>query len=186
MNRDGQRLSPKYVMRKYATFYLLSQVLGVTRSEELITGSHGKPALAGRPDCYFNLSHGRDYTVLAVCDQPVGIDIEEIPAETTAEKRAKGLRKRQLLAERSFPDRFRNEYFQADADRETAVFTRLWTQFEAILKGEGTGLSLSLKDNPQLLEKWKLQNLSLSDHIITVALKEDFTISLPDGDRHIC
>ena len=41
-------------------------------------GEHGKPAIVGRPDIYFNLSHCREAVACAVSHHPIGIDVESV------------------------------------------------------------------------------------------------------------
>ena len=86
---------------------------------------HGKPSFHLSPltsHLYFSLSHCKQGIAVAVSDQPVGIDIE-------------GIRH----AEQDLIERTMNREEQAliCSDRD---FTRLWTQKEAVLKAEGTGI----------------------------------------------
>ena len=39
----------------------------------------GKPYFPAFPDFYYNISHSGSYVVCAVCDHPVGIDLQQIP-----------------------------------------------------------------------------------------------------------
>ena len=81
---------------------------------------HGKPYMPIGP--YFSLSHCKQGIAVAVSDQPVGVDIEGI-------RHAE-----QDLIERTMN---REEQARICSDRD---FTRLWTQKEAVLKAEGTGI----------------------------------------------
>lgn len=58
---------------------LLRQVLAAGEGDVAYDGL-GKPRLTRRRDLHFSLSHGGDYAVLATAAQPVGVDIEPIPA----------------------------------------------------------------------------------------------------------
>ena len=85
---------------------------------------YGQPFVPGAP-C-FSLSHCKEGIAVAADDQPIGIDIEGIRHADDA------------LIERTM-----NEAEQAiirAADELDRVFTRLWTQKEAVLKCLGTGI----------------------------------------------
>jgi len=116
-------------LRSLAAGLLLHDAFGEAASRgRFVRGEHGKPRLPdGRP---FNLSHAGDYAVLALSDEPVGVDIERI---------------RPLDAER-FAARFfhplERRFTAASADRSAAVFL-IWTLKESYLKAEGQGLSVS-------------------------------------------
>lgn len=80
---------------------------------------HGKPFLPGGP--YFSISHCKEGIAVAIDDCPIGIDIE-------------GIRH----AESDLIRRVMNEEERVGMDDRR--FTRLWTQKEAVVKAEGTGI----------------------------------------------
>ena len=85
---------------------------------------YGAPYINGGP--YFSISHCKHGIAVAVSETPIGIDIEHI---RTA--------KPELVA------RTMNEKEQAEiwaAASPDIAFTRLWTQKEAVLKLQGTGI----------------------------------------------
>lgn len=92
---------------------------------------YGKPRLISPQGVFFNLSHSGEWTVAAVSDSEVGVDIQQVG---TANMR---------LAQRFFTDA---EYRQiAEAGGNAAdCFYRLWTVKEAYLKALGTGLNRPL------------------------------------------
>ncbi|MBQ0136402.1 MAG: 4'-phosphopantetheinyl transferase superfamily protein [Bacteroidales bacterium] len=96
-------------------------------------GKYGKPYIPGFPE--FSISHCKTAIAVAVDEEPVGIDIENIRhaddallAHTMNEKEIAQIRQAEV------PDR---------------MFTQLWTQKEAYLKCLGTGIT---DDLPHVLE----------------------------------
>ena len=116
----GQRTCAlAYLLLKRA----LSEEYGITENPVFEYGEHGKPAIVGHPEIFFNLSHCRD--------RPVGIDVESI---------------------RSFKEslvRFTMNEQEVErimaAERPEVAFIRLWTMKEARLKLTGEGISNDLK-----------------------------------------
>ena len=115
---------------------------------------HGKPYWENGP--YFSISHCKQGIAVAIDDQPVGIDIEAIRNVD------------QDLILRTMNE---EEQKQIHSNRD---FTRLWTQKEAILKMEGTGIS-SFE---------QLQGLSIPDYRIQTVEKEKYIYSIAYGKLH--
>jgi 4'-phosphopantetheinyl transferase len=96
-------------------------------------GAQGKPELEGNP-IRFNLSHSRDRAVYAVsAKHPVGIDIEYIHDLAAGD-----------LVDRFFSPAERELFHRLPISIQRAAFFHAWTQKEAYLKAEGTGLSTPL------------------------------------------
>lgn len=97
-------------------------------------GEHGKPRLSDTLlECVgnfeFNLSHSKDYAVLAVSDTPVGIDIEHI-------------RKNRLsVAKRFFCTEEYEDILSLPEAEQDKRFLEYWTMKEAYVKYLGTGMS---------------------------------------------
>lgn len=95
-------------------------------------GSQGKPELltdAPRP-IFFNMSHSGDYVVIAVGNQPVGIDIEH------------KTRNYEGIAKRCF---CRMEYewiMEAPLEERPHRFLEVWTMKEAYIKWTGEGMRI--------------------------------------------
>ena len=85
---------------------------------------HGAPRLEQGP-C-FSISHCKHAIAVAISEKPVGIDIEHI---RTA--------KPELVA-RTMNEQEQNVIWSAPSP--DVAFTRLWTQKEAVLKMQGTGI----------------------------------------------
>lgn len=165
---------------------LLGRYLGrPAAAVDLVSGPHGKPALAGdAPALAFNLSHAGDTLLVALAlgnDQRVdlGVDLERAPAPE------------------GFRDVARSYFAAAEArgldalpDAEAgARFLRLWTRKEAVVKAAGLGMSLppdrvrvshgagdarilDLPPDQGVLSDWSLHDLSPNgDLVAALALR---------------
>ncbi len=121
---------------------------------EFLYNEHGKPYIEGGP--FFSISHCKEGIAVAIDDQPVGIDIEAIRNVD------------QDLILRTMNE---EEQRQIHSNRD---FTRLWTQKEAILKMEGTGIT-SFE---------QLQGLSIPDYRIQTIEKEKYIYTIAYGKLH--
>ena len=153
---------------------MMKKVLGITKDGMISYGEHNKPYLEQGP--FFNISHSRRYSVLAVSENEVGIDIEmhESPNER--------------LCERCF-----TEDEQEFSKMSTENFLKIWTAKEAVLKLLGTGFSyapknfsvLPLSEEHEILgRKIKLFCSDINGAVFTVAFcgeeKFEFTEFQPE------
>ena len=128
---------------------------------------HGKPFIEGGP--YFSISHCKNGIAVAVADEPIGIDIEHIrKADESLIERTMNAEESQRLMANS----------QELRDRD---FTRLWTQKEAVVKWQGTGI--------QSFEQLQTILSDLRDHEITSPRvetfeKENYIYSIKYGELH--
>jgi len=118
-----------------AAYLLLCEGLrreyGITEPPVFEYGEHGKPAIVGRPDIHFNMSHCREAALCALSDKPVGVDVESIG------------RYNESLVRYTMND---DELAQIQqSDRPDVAFIRLWTQKEAVLKLAGTGITDNMR-----------------------------------------
>ena len=118
-----------------AVYLLLCEGLrreyGITEPPVFEYGEHGKPAIVGRPDIHFNMSHCREAALCALSDKPVGVDVESIG------------RYNESLVRYTMND---DELAQIQqSDRPDVAFIRLWTQKEAVLKLSGTGITDNMR-----------------------------------------
>lgn len=109
----------------------LHEAYGIEGNPQFEYNEHGKPAIVGHPDIFFNLSHCKEAVLCAISDQPVGVDVESV---------------------RSFNESLVHYTMNEDEIREietaedrAVAFIRLWTMKEAALKLEGTGISKDMK-----------------------------------------
>lgn len=144
---------------------LLRHLLGVAADEDLVQDQFGKRRLAGDGPC-FNLSHGGNYAVLAVSNDPVGVDIEPIGA--------------------NIPIAIPRRYLQSDElawleeDQTPERFARLWTRLESVLKADGRGFGLEKRDFSVLDsgDLWYLETFLYDGHCISCASEKTFTVEV--------
>jgi 4'-phosphopantetheinyl transferase len=109
--------------RSYAAGLLLEAALGREAAFRVRQGASGKPFVDGGP--HFSVSHSGDWAVIAVCDEPVGFDIEAVePARDIAG-----------VARRAFHPSEREEAARGGVD----TFYRIWTAKESYMKMLGCG-----------------------------------------------
>lgn len=146
---------------------LLRRVLGVTADHQLRRNEYGRPELAGEGPC-FNLSHGGNLVVLAVCNAPVGVDIEPVREKLPITIPRRFLRPDELawLGEEPTPERF----------------VWLWTRLESALKADGRGFGLEQRDFSVLDSgrPWHLETFRHDGHCISCAADKPFDIQMTE------
>lgn len=106
----------------------IKKVFGVEIAKQHIEyGKYGKPYLLDYPNIHFNISHSGKYVVCAVCDVPVGIDIQKITAYNPS------------TAYRVCSDDELN-IIEKSQNKESE-FIRIWTRKEAYLKMKGSSIA---------------------------------------------
>ena len=128
INDRKRSLAGDILTKKY-----LSKIYGVQKEKiEIKKGEHGKPYVLNVP-AHFNISHSGNYTVLAISDRPIGIDLEIIKDFSA------------ILAKKLFNDdelRYISEI--GSMKKKTLMqqcFYEIWTAKEAYLKYLGCGIS---------------------------------------------
>lgn len=163
---EAERIKPEQErLHCIAAGLLLRHVLGVTADSQLRRNEYGRPELAGEGDC-FNLSHGGNWVVLAVCSAPVGVDIEPI-----GEKLPIAIPRRFLQ-----PD----ELAWLEEDTTPERFAWLWTRLESVLKADGRGFGLEQR-NFSVLDSgkpWYLHTFPHNGHVVSCAAGEPFEVEL--------
>ena len=176
VQRREQALRYKTMFGQYCclrSWEMLDELLRQTSRESLGNVSftsrnfsyneNGKPYLDGGP--FFSISHCKEAIAVAVSDEPVGIDIESIRhADDSLIERVMNENERSLIRAKSQG---------TEADR---MFTRLWTQKEAIVKAQGTGI-LSFEQLQGLLDEWakgrmgegKVESIEKEKYIYSIA-----------------
>ena len=130
--RRQQALAYKHLFGQFCclkSYELLMQLLAsapyaIHHTPSFLYNEHGAPRLEHGP-C-FSISHCKHGIAVAVSEKPIGIDIEHI--RTTKPE----------LVERTMNEQEQNEIWAAASP--DVAFTRLWTQKEAVLKMQGTGI----------------------------------------------
>ncbi len=59
--------------------YCIAKVFGINFGDiRLRIGEFGKPYITGFSNVHFNISHSGNVVVCAVCDKPIGVDIQKM------------------------------------------------------------------------------------------------------------
>ncbi|MFZ2959769.1 MAG: 4'-phosphopantetheinyl transferase superfamily protein [Candidatus Ozemobacteraceae bacterium] len=127
--------------------------------------SCGKPALTGRSDFHFNLSHAGSWVVCAIAEHPVGVDVEKMEAVDFAS-----------LAQLVFSVDEHKRLHSKSGPEQMDYFFDVWTMKESYCKAVGQGLSIALEkliittdDQGRVLiaphgkEPWRLQRYNVED-----------------------
>ncbi|MCH5209275.1 MAG: 4'-phosphopantetheinyl transferase superfamily protein [Oscillospiraceae bacterium] len=129
---------PKYEQHSHA-HTLLSCALReygidyVSGSTPMVYGEQGKPALAGHPGVYFNISHADGISAVVVSENECGIDCEPV-------------RKYNPKVVRRVCSEAEQAMLRAASESERdRLFFRLWTLKEAYVKALGKGLSFPMR-----------------------------------------
>jgi len=112
--------------------YMIANKKQVANKEIILErDDNGKPYCKSFPGIHFNISHSDDWVIGAVCDSPIGVDIERVGC-----------------ADLQIARRFFTEYeYQKLLNQETnrnELFYKLWTLKESYMKYTGKGLRLPL------------------------------------------
>jgi 4'-phosphopantetheinyl transferase len=99
------------------------------------SNSNGKPILLGMPSLHFNLSHSRNYALLAVAHRPVGIDLEFIETNCL----------QQTVVEQFVSTSEWSQLLKLPASARSAALFHCWTRKEAVLKAVGLGLQYPVR-----------------------------------------
>ncbi|MFO1499663.1 MAG: 4'-phosphopantetheinyl transferase superfamily protein [Verrucomicrobiota bacterium] len=130
-----------FVGTRAALRLLVAERLGIQPSEvRLAYSDKGKPSLAADlalPSLHFNVSHSGDVALIALSvGQLAGADVEQVrPGRDFADI----VRLYCAPGEHAALQR-------ADPSEQLAIFYRLWTRKEAVLKGAGQGITSGLKE----------------------------------------
>ena len=156
--RREQALRYKHTLGRFCclkSWLMLKEGLadeGISGLGEWTYNEHGKPYIEGAP--YFSLSHCKEGIAVAIDDQPIGIDIESI-----------------RHADESLIERTMNE--QERVGMDDRKFTRLWTQKEAVVKAQGTGIiSFEQLQNLRVQStEYRVQTFEKEKYIYSIAHK---------------
>ncbi len=112
-------------IRSFIGRKLLDFAFGKNVGDLLLYSEYGKPFL--RDEKYFSISHSGHVVLLAISESAVGIDIEEI---------------KEIDTDSFLPYLSSNEQKELEISVSHIIeFYNIWTQKEAILKAESTGLT---------------------------------------------
>lgn len=133
--RDRDRfVAARGILRAILSQYLRRPAAAV----EFMYEPEGKPRLRA-PDSVcpirFNVSHSHGLAVFALCcNREIGVDVEAIRAEVTAEE----------IAERFFSSKELAEFRALPPGQRDEGFFACWTRKEAYVKARGSGLAIPL------------------------------------------
>lgn len=129
-----QKDAHQFIVTRAVLRILLADVISVPPEEiTIVLPVNQKPALSGNQGLYFNVSHSGNQAVLAIAQQPVGIDLEEIQPDFD------------YLSVAEFAFSNAESASLQQSRNPLQEFFRIWTRKEALLKGLGTGLINDLK-----------------------------------------
>lgn len=125
----------------------------------LFYNKYKKPFLKGRKDFYFNISHSKDYVVIACDKNNLGIDIEYI------KDRSLDLMEKIFTLEEQ-------EYVLIQQDKIRA-FYEIWTLKESYIKALGLGLykdlkSFSITPLTKSLEKYIFESFFIENYVVSI------------------
>lgn len=107
--------------------YMLWRAFHIPPDVHIAYGEFGKLYLPDYPHAHFNISHSGEYVACAVCDAPIGIDIQKVVAYRPA------------TADRiCTPEELKQIEYSKDKGAE---FTRIWARKEARAKTTGMGIA---------------------------------------------
>ena len=164
-------------MNELASGALLASLLGVTRDDQLVFGTYGKPELVVGAPC-FNLSHSEDIVILGVCDETIGVDVQPVPEELDKYTvltlgRALGMPHKRK-ADPS-PELM-------ELARTPVEWARQWTRVEAILKAIGTGFGIEPPEYLPLMGEWRCAWHQRGADVMCVATRSMPEITMHDFD----
>jgi len=100
---------------------------------EIKRGKYGKPFFPERPDCQFSLSHSGAFSLCALSDRPVGVDIEVVRP------------RKENLPQYALTEKEYTAWNKMGATWD--AFYELWTKKEAWGKYTGLGLPDALQQD---------------------------------------
>lgn len=159
--RREQALRYKHTFGRFCclkSWLMLKELMGHVGTFDY--NEHGKPYLPDGP--YFSISHCKNGIAVAVDDQPIGIDIEAIRHANE-----------ELIAN-VMSEKEKSQISHPSPVESARAFTRLWTQKEAIVKAEGTGIT-SFEQLQTIMEngKWKMDIFENKEYIYSIAHKSE-------------
>lgn len=150
---------------------LLRKYLGVWKTGQVGYGKDGKPFLLERQWKY-NLSHSGEWVVLGISDAEIGVDIERI-------RRYHSATARKLFTEE---EQVRLEQVESEEARN-ALFTRLWTEWEAVLKLEGSGFAGGWRENGVDKARYAIWTKEMDGYFLSVATRDATLICLVEDEQ---
>ncbi|MGI6754856.1 MAG: 4'-phosphopantetheinyl transferase family protein [Atopobiaceae bacterium] len=114
---------------------------------------------------HISISHDAGLVVLALADEPVGVDVSRLVLN-------------ERVASRSLAPFLPKDWPHLADPARTYVCTRAWCELESVLKAMGTGFTADYRRHPELLEGWHHTTFALVDDGIvedSFVLDEEFS-----------
>lgn len=156
----GQYKRREDAMQELLCGILLRKHLDVWKTEQVGYGKDGKPCLRESQRKY-NLSHSGKWVVLAVAETEIGVDIERVRRYHSATTRKLFAEEEQRMLEEA----------ETEEERDT-LFTRLWTEWEAVLKLEGTGFAGGWRENGVDKAQYAIGTMELDGYFLSIATRD--------------
>jgi 4'-phosphopantetheinyl transferase len=151
------------VLRRVLADYLDAEPAAVP----IARAAGGKPYVPGDP-VHFNLSHSGGVALIAVADEPVGVDVEACGPTRDA----------LAIARRFFTPEEAGALARLAPPERDRAFLRVWTRKEAILKARGLGLDalrdvvVAVEPGPSSAGGWRLLDVDAGpDAVASVAAR---------------
>lgn len=115
---------------------------------EIVFGKNNKPVIENE-NIFYNVSHTNGVCIVAISDEPVGID-----TETIRERWLKNPKKLEHLAKKILTEKEYDVYFNIeDLQKKAEFFTCIWTKKESFVKENGKGITCELSQIPVIDNK---------------------------------
>jgi 4'-phosphopantetheinyl transferase len=128
----------------------------------------GKPFLDINNECSllnFNISHTDNILVIALANEPIGIDIERI----------RGIKYMEQVAKRVFSHEDYEKIVKLKNLAKNNEFIKLWTQYEAKIKLAGSSIFMIKKYSKKTKHYIKSNKIS-NEYYLSVAMKKQFRL----------
>ncbi len=144
------------------------QAVGLCEKTAVIAlGEYGKPYLAEHPEWQFSLSHSGGWAVCALSDAPIGVDVEQYRSLSYLS-----------LAKRHFTPNEIEQIYRCEEREREAVFFRLWTEKESVLKATGHGLSALSQYEAFIAQGYTTRSYPLDGYALSVCTTGEFPAAL--------
>lgn len=117
-------------LKSYVMLREMLESMGLSLPFIFTKNEHGKPFLRDYPEVHFNLSHCKNGILVAVSDEPIGVDIESYREVDDSLMRYTMNEKECQIIKAS--------------DNPIQTFIEYWTKKEAVFKLRGTGITHDL------------------------------------------
>lgn len=137
-------------------YYLVKKHLGISSQKDFLYNKYGKPYILGEK--HFSISHTKTALVIAISDNEIGIDIQEI--SNVSERLI------QKVLNESEMQQVQNSICPSEE------FTKLWTKKESYVKYYGTSIFYKTRDILNFASDVTFHTIKKNNQIITTCTKK--------------